>query len=38
MASCATAPMLQLNHDGYYENLNENAVAQLIDELRQRGD
>jgi len=38
MASCATAPMLQLNHDRYFENLTENAVAQLIAELRERGD
>jgi NADH-quinone oxidoreductase subunit E len=38
MASCATAPMLQLNHDLYYENLTEDTVAQLIDELRKRGD
>jgi NADH-quinone oxidoreductase E subunit len=38
MASCGTAPMLQLNHDRYYENLTEDTVAQLIDELRKRGD
>jgi NADH-quinone oxidoreductase subunit E len=38
MASCATAPMLQLNHDLYYENLTEDSVTKLIDELRSRGD
>jgi NADH-quinone oxidoreductase subunit E len=38
MASCGTAPMLQLNHDRYYENLTEDAVAQLIDELKKRVD
>jgi NADH-quinone oxidoreductase subunit E len=38
MASCATAPMLQLNHDRYYENLTEDAVLKLIDELKNRGD
>jgi NADH-quinone oxidoreductase E subunit len=34
MASCGTAPMLQLNHDRYYENLDEDAVLKLIDELK----
>lgn len=38
MASCATAPMLQLNHDRYYENLTEDSVTKLIDELKKRGD
>jgi NADH:ubiquinone oxidoreductase subunit E len=38
IASCATAPVLQLNHDQYYENLTEEAVTKLIDELRSRGD
>ena len=26
--------MLQLNHDRYYENLDEGAVLKLIDELK----
>ena len=38
MASCATAPMLQLNHDRYYENLAEDSVLKLLDELKNRGD
>jgi NADH-quinone oxidoreductase E subunit len=38
MASCGTAPMLQLNHDTYFENLTTDAVAQIIDELRKSGD
>jgi NADH-quinone oxidoreductase subunit E len=36
MASCATAPMLQLNHDRYYETLTEDSVLKLIDELSNR--
>ncbi len=38
LASCATAPMLQLNHERYYENLTEESIAQLIDELASRAD
>jgi NADH-quinone oxidoreductase E subunit len=38
MASCGTAPMLQLNHDQYYENLSPESVTRLIDELAARGD
>lgn len=37
LASCGTAPMLQLNHEGYYENLTEESVTKLIDELAARG-
>jgi NADH-quinone oxidoreductase subunit E len=38
LASCGTAPMLQLNHDRYYENLTPESTLQLIDELSSRGD
>lgn len=38
LASCATAPMLQLNHQRYYENLTEESAARLIDELAARAD
>ncbi|HVN28175.1 MAG TPA: NADH-quinone oxidoreductase subunit NuoE [Candidatus Binataceae bacterium] len=38
LASCGTAPMLQLNHDRYYENLTPESVLKLIDELAARGD
>jgi NADH:ubiquinone oxidoreductase subunit E len=38
LASCGTAPMLQLNHDRYYENLTPESVLKLIDELSSRGD
>jgi len=38
LASCGTAPMLQLNHDGYYENLTPESTLKLIDELVGRGD
>jgi NADH-quinone oxidoreductase subunit E len=38
LASCGTAPMLQLNHDGYYENLTPESTLKLIDELASRGD
>lgn len=38
LASCGSAPMLQLNHDRYYENLTEDSVASLIDELAARDD
>jgi NADH-quinone oxidoreductase subunit E len=37
MASCGTAPMLQLNQDRYYENLTEESALRLIDELASRG-
>ncbi len=33
LASCGTAPMLQLN-DRYYENLNEERIDYLLEELR----
>ncbi len=36
LASCGTAPMLQLNHERYYENLTEESVIKLIDELAAR--
>src|ERR1039457_2894375 len=38
LASCGTAPMLQLNHDRYYENLSPESTLKLIDELFNRGD
>jgi len=38
LASCGTAPMLQLNHDRYYENLTPESTLKLIDELSSRGD
>lgn len=38
LASCATAPALQLNHERYYENLTEESAAKLIDELAARAD
>ena len=38
LASCGTAPMLQLNHDRYYENLTPDSTLKLIDELSNRGD
>jgi NADH-quinone oxidoreductase E subunit len=38
LASCGTAPMLQLNQDRFYENLTEESVLKLIDELAARGD
>ena len=33
LASCGTAPMLQLNHDRFIENLTPESTLQLIDEL-----
>jgi len=38
LASCGTAPMLQLNHDRFYENLTPESTLKLIDELSNRGD
>jgi NADH-quinone oxidoreductase subunit E len=38
LASCGTAPMLQLNQGEYYENLTEASTLKLIDELAARGD
>jgi NADH-quinone oxidoreductase E subunit len=38
LASCGTAPMLQLNQERYYENLTEESILKLIDELASRGD
>ena len=38
LASCGTAPMLQLNHDLFYENLTPESTLKLIDELASRGD
>ena len=38
LASCATAPMLQLNHDQFHENLTIESTDRLIDELSKRGD
>lgn len=38
LASCGTAPMLQLNHDLFHENLTEETIIKLIDELAARGD
>jgi len=38
LASCGTAPMLQLSHGRFYENLTPESVTQLVDELTNRGD
>jgi len=38
LASCATAPVLHLNHERYHENLTEESAARLIDELARRAD
>lgn len=38
LASCGTAPMLQLNQDRYFENLTEESTLKLIDELASRDD
>ncbi len=38
LASCGTAPMLQLNQDRFYENLTEESTLKLIDELSRRDD
>ncbi len=38
LASCATAPMLQLNQDRFQENLTEESTIKLIDELAAGGD
>ena len=35
LASCGTAPMMQINDD-YYENLNKKKVDQILGELRQK--
>jgi NADH-quinone oxidoreductase E subunit len=36
LASCGTAPMLQVNQGRYYENLTEDSTLKLIDELSSR--
>jgi NADH-quinone oxidoreductase subunit E len=33
LGSCATAPMMQINHD-YYENLTREKVDRILDDLR----
>jgi len=33
LASCGTAPMMQIN-DAYYENLTEARVTEILDSLR----
>ncbi len=33
LGSCATAPMMQINHD-YYENLTREKVDRILEELR----
>jgi len=33
LGSCATAPMMQINHD-YYENLTREKVDQILEELK----
>jgi NADH:ubiquinone oxidoreductase subunit E len=33
LASCGTAPMMQINND-YYENLNEEKVTGILDSLK----
>ena len=35
LGSCATAPMMQINHD-FYENLTPEKVDRILDELRAR--
>ena len=36
LGSCATAPMIQINHD-YHENLTREKVDKIIEELRTKG-
>jgi NADH-quinone oxidoreductase subunit E len=36
LASCGSAPMLQLNHGPFYENLTPESMVRLIDELAHR--
>ena len=36
LASCGTAPMLQLNQDRFFENLTPDSTLKLIDELAAR--
>ncbi len=38
LASCGTAPMLQLNQDAFHENLTVEKTLKLIDELNARDD
>jgi len=38
LASCGTAPMLQLNQDAFHENLTVEKTLKLIDELAARAD
>jgi NADH:ubiquinone oxidoreductase subunit E len=38
LASCGTAPMMQVNQDRFYENLTEESTLKLIDELASRDD
>ncbi len=38
LASCGTAPMLQLNQDAFHENLTVDKTLRLIDELAARAD
>ncbi|HYB90996.1 MAG TPA: NAD(P)H-dependent oxidoreductase subunit E [Candidatus Binataceae bacterium] len=38
LASCGSAPMLQLNQERFHENLTEESVLKLIDELAARDD
>jgi NADH:ubiquinone oxidoreductase subunit E len=33
LASCGTAPMMQINDD-YYENLTEDKVIEILDDLK----
>jgi NADH-quinone oxidoreductase E subunit len=37
LASCGTAPMMQINDD-YYENLTEEKVTEILERLRQAED
>jgi NADH:ubiquinone oxidoreductase subunit E len=37
LGSCDTAPMLQLNNDGYYENLTVEGVLELVGKLERDG-
>ena len=37
LGSCATAPMMQVNHD-FYENLTRKRVDEVLSELRQKAE
>ncbi|MFW8626654.1 NADH-quinone oxidoreductase subunit NuoE [Deinococcus sp. ME38] len=35
LGSCGTAPMMQINDDGYYENVGPGKCARILESLRQ---